>query len=61
MAVFFWKRTTTAGAVVSIVLGTVVTVAWNVAQSIWGLQKDDLDAVYPALAASVVAWSSSVW
>jgi solute:Na+ symporter, SSS family len=51
MAVFFWKRTTTAGAVTSIGVGTVLTVAWNVAQAMgW---KNDTDAVYPALAASV--------
>jgi SSS family solute:Na+ symporter len=51
MAVFFWKRCTTAGAVSSIGVGTVVTVAWNVAQAMgW---KYDLDAVYPALGASV--------
>ena len=47
MAVFFWKRTTTEGAVASIALGTVVTVAWQF--SPW----KDLDAVYPAVLASV--------
>jgi SSS family solute:Na+ symporter len=53
MAVFFWKRTTTAGAVTSIALGTVVTVAWNVAQGLgW---KNDLDAVYPAVLASLAS------
>ena len=53
LAVFFWKRTTTAGAVSSIVLGTAVTIAWNVAQGLgW---KNDLDAVYPALLASVAS------
>lgn len=52
MAVFFWKRTNTAGAVASIVVGTVVTVAWNVAQGLgW---KNDTDAVYPAVIASLV-------
>lgn len=51
LAVFFWKRTTTAAAVTSIVLGTAITVAWNVAQEHgW---KNDTGAVYPALAASV--------
>jgi SSS family solute:Na+ symporter/sodium/proline symporter len=51
MAVFFWKRTTTAAAVTSIAVGTAVTVAWNIAQALgW---KYDLDAVYPALLASV--------
>ena len=48
MAVFFWKRATTAGAITSIVAGTVVTVVWN-------LEGFELDAVYPALAASVVS------
>lgn len=53
LAVFFWKRTTTAGAVASIILGTVVTIAWNVAQGLgW---KNDLDAVYPALLASLAS------
>jgi SSS family solute:Na+ symporter/sodium/proline symporter len=47
LAVFFWKRATTAGAITSIVLGTVITVAWNIAGITW------LDAVYPALAASI--------
>jgi Na+/proline symporter len=54
LAVFFWKRATTAGAISSIVLGTVITVGWNLAQAQWGFQKD-IDAVYPALAASVVS------
>jgi len=60
LAVFFWKRTTTAGAVTSIVLGTVVTVGWNLAQSMWGWQKD-VDAVYPALAASVLSLIVVSW
>jgi solute:Na+ symporter, SSS family len=47
LAVFFWRRTTTTGAIASIALGTIVTVAWNLA----GLGE----AVYPALAASVTA------
>ena len=47
MAVFFWKRATTAGAIASIILGTVVTVGWQI------LVPDGIDAVYPALAASV--------
>jgi SSS family solute:Na+ symporter len=50
MAVFFWKRATTAGAITSIALGTLVTVAWNVAGNPWGV-----DAVHPALAISVVS------
>jgi len=54
LAVFFWKRATTAAAITSIILGTVVTVGWNLAQSQLGFQMD-VDAVYPALAASVLS------
>ena len=49
LAVFFWKRATTAGAISSIALGTVITVAWNVAEI------STIDAVYPALGASVAS------
>lgn len=53
LAVFFWRRTTATGAVVSIALGTVITVAWNLAQGYgW---KNDTDAVYPAVAASILS------
>jgi SSS family solute:Na+ symporter len=49
LAVFFWRRTTTAGAVSSIVLGTAMTVAWR-------LMGYDLEyAVYPALGISLIA------
>ena len=54
LAVFFWKRATTPGAVASIILGTVVTIGWNLAQNHLDFQKD-VDAVYPALAASVLS------
>ena len=47
MAVFFWKRATTAGAIVSIALGAAITVWLNLAG--WEL------AVYPALGASVIS------
>jgi SSS family solute:Na+ symporter len=53
MAVFFWNRTTTAGAVSSIIAGTVVTAGWNIAQ-VMKWTSSDLDAVYPAVIASVV-------
>src|SRR5215472_12024920 len=49
MAVFFWRRANTAGAISSIIAGTVITVVWNL------LQIESLDAVYPALAVSLVA------
>jgi SSS family solute:Na+ symporter len=48
MAVFFWRRTTTAGAISSILLGSGITIWWN-------LKGYDLDAIYPALGASLVS------
>jgi SSS family solute:Na+ symporter len=47
LAVFLWKRATTAGALTSIIGGTAVTIVWN-------LLHYSLDAVYPALAVSVL-------
>jgi SSS family solute:Na+ symporter/sodium/proline symporter len=59
MAVFFWRRTTTAGAITSILLGTVITVAWQLAQQQGSAhiqaQIGGIDAVYPALIASVLS------
>jgi SSS family solute:Na+ symporter/sodium/proline symporter len=59
MAIFLWRRTTTAGAVTSILLGTVVTVGWQLLQQhgpdIVQKQIGNIDAVYPALAASVLS------
>jgi SSS family solute:Na+ symporter/sodium/proline symporter len=49
MAVFFWRRANKAGAISSIVLGTVITVAWQILDIQW------LDAVYPALGVSLLA------
>ena len=49
MAVFFSKRVNTAGAISSIVAGTVITVVWNVMEIRW------LEAVYPALGVSLAA------
>ena len=49
LAVFLWKRATTAGAITSIVAGTVVTVAGNL------MQFSPELVVYPAVAASVVS------
>jgi solute:Na+ symporter, SSS family len=59
MAVFFWRRTTTAGAMASIALGTAVTVGWKMTQQ-WapGVFPEflrDVDAVYPALVCSVAS------
>lgn len=50
MAVFFWKRANAAGAVSSIVAGTLITVVWNLAG--W---NDVMEAVYPALGVSLLA------
>lgn len=59
MAVFFWKRATAGGAVTSIVLGTAVTVVWDAFQIQVRFQQYEwirnMDAVYPALAISVLA------
>jgi SSS family solute:Na+ symporter/sodium/proline symporter len=50
MAVFFWRRTTTAGAITSIASGTLVTIVWNLAGWV-----QVVEPVYPALGASVVS------
>jgi len=59
MAVFFWRRTTTAGAMASIAFGTVVTVAWKMTQqwapAVFPEFLRDVDAVYPALACSLLS------
>jgi SSS family solute:Na+ symporter/sodium/proline symporter len=58
LAVFFWRRTTTAGAIVSIVLGAAITIVWNAAHLndiMWTSIGTTVDAVYPALAASVLS------
>jgi len=49
VAAFFWKRTTTAGGLSSIVAGTVAAVAWK----IFGLDAR-VPMIYPALAASLI-------
>jgi SSS family solute:Na+ symporter/sodium/proline symporter len=59
MAVFFWRRASTPAAITSILLGTFVTIVWQVAQQQgpeW-IQKhiSKVDAVYPALSASVLS------
>ncbi|MBV8812525.1 MAG: sodium:solute symporter family protein [Acidobacteriaceae bacterium] len=59
MAVFFWRRTTTAAAISSILLGTVVTVVWEMIQqhgpaTLQG-KIASIDAVYPALLTSVAS------
>jgi solute:Na+ symporter, SSS family len=59
IAVFVWSRATAAGAVTSILLGTLVTIGWEVVQQ-YGSQGSkkligSVDAVYPALAISVLS------
>lgn len=59
MAVFFWKRATSEGAIASIALGTIITVAWELTQQYGSAALKGLlgpvDAVYPALIASVLS------
>jgi len=59
MAIFFWRRTTTAGAIVSIILGTAITVGWELLQHFgplaWQSRLGEIDAVYPALLASTLS------
>jgi len=56
MAAFFWRRATAAGAVVSIALGTVVTVAWNYGgKNFLPPAWAERDAIFPALAVSLVS------
>ena len=59
MAVFFWPRATTAGALSSIASGTVVTVLWQVWQQHTNWPGSPAiqawDAIYPALLISVLS------
>jgi len=54
MAVFFWKRATTAGGVLSIAGGMATTVIWEVINKIQGHLPWGVPAIYPALICSVV-------
>jgi len=54
LAAFLWKRVTTAGGITSIILGTSVTVAWEMAtQSGGGVPPLGIPTFYPAIAASI--------
>jgi SSS family transporter len=63
MATFFWKRATAAGAIACIALGTAITIFWNTQQLALQRGAGTLvpaewlarDAIFPALAASVLA------
>jgi solute:Na+ symporter, SSS family len=57
LAVFFSKRVTTAAVITSILLGTAVTISWQLAQTYGPISMReairDIDAIYPALIMSV--------
>jgi SSS family solute:Na+ symporter len=54
IAVFFWKRATVPGGVLSILGGLSVTVVWEVLNKIQGQLPLGIPAVYPALLCSLV-------
>ncbi|MBN2244746.1 MAG: sodium:solute symporter family protein [Candidatus Aminicenantes bacterium] len=54
LAVFFWKRATTAGGVFSILGGMFTTIIWEVINKINGQLPFGIPAIYPALAVSLV-------
>jgi len=54
MAVFFWKRATVSGGVLSILGGLSVTIIWEVLTKIQGHPPLGVPAVYPALLCSLV-------
>lgn len=54
MAVFFWKRATVSGGVLSILGGLSVTIIWEVLTKIQGHPPVSVPAVYPALLCSLV-------
>jgi len=53
VAVFFWKRATTAGGVLSILGGMTTTVIWEIINKIQGHLPLGLPAIYPALICSL--------
>lgn len=53
MAVFFWKRATTAGGVLSILGGMTTTIIWEIINKIQGHLPLGLPAIYPALICSL--------
>ncbi len=54
MAVFFWKRATVSGGVLSILGGMSVTIIWEIINKIQGHQPLGIPAVYPALVCSLL-------
>ncbi|MGH9793580.1 MAG: sodium:solute symporter family protein, partial [Candidatus Acidiferrales bacterium] len=55
LAAFLWRRVTTAGGVASILLGTGVTVGWEMATQQTGAPPLGIPTFYPAIVASVGA------
>jgi Na+/proline symporter len=55
MAAFFWKRATAKAAVVSIALGTLVTIGWNFGGKFLPASWAERDAIFPALLVSLLA------
>jgi SSS family solute:Na+ symporter/sodium/proline symporter len=63
LSAFFWRRATSAGAVVCILAGTAITIFWNVQQLALEAHRDTIlparwlgrDAIFPALLVSVVS------
>ncbi len=53
VAVFFWKRATTAGGVLSILGGLATTVIWEIINKIQGHLPLGVPAIYPALICSL--------
>lgn len=53
LAVFFWKRATVAGGVLSILGGMTTTIVWEVINKIQGHLPFGIPAVYPALLCSL--------
>ncbi len=54
LAAFLWKRASAAGALLSILGGTVVTIGWEIAARTNGSDPWGIDAIYPALALSLM-------
>ena len=55
MAAFFWKRATAAAAVVSIALGTAITIFWNYGGRYLPPSWAERDAIFPALVISLIS------
>jgi Na+/proline symporter len=53
LAAFMWRRVTTAGGIASILLGTGVTVGWEMATQAAGAPPGGIPTFYPAIAASI--------